>query len=219
MSRTVKSKAKSKNKSSLKVLIAAIVALVVACVLITVAILQNKSHIVTLPGQSDSEKFATEYTQVPENNPYTYRTGQEIIDILQHGTGVVFLGFPSCPWCQAYAPMLSEVASEQGIEKIFYHNTYDDWQNNTPEYQKITEILADYLQYDDEGKKHLYVPNVAFVKDGKIIGVDWETSKDTAGAKTPEEYWTAEKVAALKARLAEYMQQIKGDDCATTCDK
>ncbi len=158
---------------------------------------------------SDAEKFSAEYSNVEKDNLFVYRTGEEIIDILEHGTGVIFLGFPSCPWCQAYAPMLNSVAKEASITEIYYHNTYDDWKNNTAEYQKITEILSSNLQYDDNGNRHLYVPDTVFVKDGVIIGNDFETSKDTEGADAPEDYWTEERVAAFRTRITNYLAELK----------
>ncbi len=158
---------------------------------------------------SDAEKFSAEYSQVEEDNLFVYKTGAETIEILEKGTGVVFLGFPECPWCQAYAPMLNDLAKAAGLEKIYYHNTLSDWKNNTEEYQKITEILSSNLQYDDEGNRHLYVPDAVFVKDGVIIGNDFETSKDTDDAETPEEYWTSERVEDFKTRISSFLSQLK----------
>ena len=158
---------------------------------------------------TDAERFSAEYSEVEKDNLFVYQTGEEVIEILEHGTGVVFLGFPQCPWCQAYAPMLNSLAKEAGIEKIYYHNTYDDWQNDTKEYHKLTELLGSNLQYDEAGNRHLYVPDAVFVKDGVIIGNDFETSKDTADAKTPEEYWTDERVEAFNSRISSFLSQLK----------
>lgn len=158
---------------------------------------------------SDAEKFAAEYSEVEKDNLFVYKSGEEIVELLEHGTGVIFLGFPSCPWCQAYAPMLNDVAKTVGIDAIYYHNTYDDWQNDTDVYKKITEILGSNLQFDEAGNRHLYVPNTVFVKDGVIIGNDFETSKDTADAKTPEEYWTEERVDVFKTRIASFLFRLK----------
>ena len=91
--------------------------------------------------ETDSQKFAKEYSTVTEYNYYVYRNSEEIIKILEHGTGVVYLGFPECPWCQAYVPMLNEVADVEGLEKIYYFNILEDRKNNTKEYQKIANSL------------------------------------------------------------------------------
>ena len=68
--------------------------------------------------ETDGEKFAKEYDQVSEYNVYVYKNINEIIKVLEHGTGIVYFGFPECPWCQAYVPILNEVADIEGLEKI-----------------------------------------------------------------------------------------------------
>ncbi len=156
----------------------------------------------------EAKKFKKEYTKVADNNVYVYKKSDEIIKILENGTGVVFLGFPECEWCQAYAPYLDEVARELGVDKIYYYNIREDREKNTDTYKKIVELLKDKLQYDPEGNPRIYVPNAAFVVDGKIIGNDYETSKDTKGKESPEEYWTKDEVTDLKATLTKYMDEV-----------
>lgn len=165
----------------------------------------------------DSDKFSQDYTKVSEDNVYVFRTIDEITKILENGTGVVFLGFPECPWCQSYVVYLNEVAKEVGVEKIYYYNILEDRKENTAEYQKIVSLLSDYLQYDEEGNKRVYVPAVIFVKNGEIVGFDDETSLDTKGFDTPEEYWTEDEVDDLKSRLKDAMENVKVKAC-TDCN-
>ena len=174
----------------------------------------NKSETV----ESDNKTFASEYTLVGEDNIFVYRSAEEIINILEHGTGIVYLGFPECPWCQAYLPYLNDLAKDLHVEKIYYYNISEDRKNNTKEYQKMVEILNDYLQYDEEGKKRIYVPAVIAVNEGKIVGFDDETSLDTKGLDDPEEYWTDEEVKDLKAKLTGMIAKITGGKC-TDCNK
>ncbi len=171
--------------------------------------------------QSDAERFATEYTSVSKDNPFVYKSGQEVIDVIEHGTGVVFLGFPSCPWCQAYAGYLADVAKENGLDKIYYYNIYDARQNNTEEYQKLVQLLGGNLQYDEDGHRRIYVPDVVFVIDGRIVGNDLESSKDTAGESDPAAYWNDARVSALKSRLNAYVKQVvdANGNCNETCNK
>jgi thiol-disulfide isomerase/thioredoxin len=166
----------------------------------------------------DSEKFAKEYNTVTDDNYFVYRNIDEIIKILEHGTGVVYLGFPECPWCQAYVPMLNEVADIEGLEKIYYYNIYEDRKNNTDSYQKIVNIIGDYLQYDDEGNKRIYVPAIIVVSEGKIIGFDDETAYDTKGFEKPEEYWTKEEVSDLKKKLTTMISEVVDNSC-NDCNK
>lgn len=166
----------------------------------------------------DSQKFAKEYTTVTEDNYFVYRNNEEIIKILEHGTGVIYLGFPECPWCQAYVPFLNEIADVEGLEKIYYYNILEDRKNNTETYKKIVDIIKDYLRYDEEGNKRIYVPAVIVVSDGKIVGFDDETSYDTKGFELPEDYWTKEEKSELKKNLTKMISEIVNNQC-TDCNK
>ena len=144
----------------------------------------------------------------------------EIINILKYGTGVVYLGFPECPWCQAYVKYLNETAKDANIEKIYYFNILEDRKNNTEKYQEIVSILGDNLQRDDEGNLKVFVPNVSFVVNGKIIGNDYETSLDTKGFEKPSDYWTEEEVSELENTLSGYMKEVyKALYSCTDCNK
>ena len=157
---------------------------------------------------TDAEKFAREYTEVSKDNVFVYRDIDEIIQIMEEGTGVVYLGFPECPWCQAYVKYLDETAKEMGIEEVYYFNIKEDREENTKEYQKIVELLDARLQKDDEGNKRVFVPNVSFHAEGKLVGNNCETSLDTKDLDDPEEYWTEEEVKDLKASLTKYMNRV-----------
>ena len=165
----------------------------------------------------DAIRFSEEYTKVPEDNVFDYVSATKVIDILKNGTGVVYLGFPECAWCQQYVVYLNEVAKENGIDTIYYYNIKDARTNNTESYKKITELLKDYLPTDDEGNERVYVPDVTFVKDGVIVGHDNETSIVTDEDGTPETYWTNEKISSLKSRLSNYMNLVKETVC-TNCN-
>jgi len=167
---------------------------------------------------SDAIKFKEEYSKVDDDNLFVYRSIEEIIKILENGTGIVYLGFPECPWCQAYVPYLNEVAAKNEITKIYYYNILNDRKEETEEYKKILELLQDYVEYDNEGNKRIYAPTVIFVSNGKIVGVDSETAKDTKGYKNPEEYWTDKRVKALKERLDKYSKLAKEVICSD-CNK
>ena len=168
--------------------------------------------------ETDSEKFAKEYNSVTEDNYFVYRDIDEIIKILEHGTGVVYLGFPECPWCQAYVPMLNEVADIEGLEKIYYYNIYEDRKNNTASYQQIVNLIGEYLQYDEEGNKRIYVPAIIVVSEGQIIGFDDETAYDTKGLEKPEEYWTEEEILDLKQKLTTMISEVVDNSC-NDCNK
>ena len=150
---------------------------------------------------NDSQRFVLDYPLVGNDNIFIYRNVSEAADILENGRGIVFLGFKECPWCQLYAVFLHEVALEMGFDIIYYCDIREDRQNNSESYQRIIRILTGHLQYDDEGRQRVYVPDVSIVSRGRIIARDFETSKETLGYSTPQEYWNVERVNALKERL------------------
>lgn len=169
--------------------------------------------------EQDNIKFAKEYN-ISTNNVFVYKDINEIIKVMEHGTGIIYLGFPECPWCKAYVKYLNEVAIDVGIDEIYYYNILEDRKNNTDNYQKLVTLLGDNLQYDKEGNHRIYVPNVSFHIDGEVIGNDYETSLDTHELSDPQEYWTPNEVEELKETLTEYMQKVlrKLNSC-TKCNE
>ncbi|MBR3319721.1 hypothetical protein IKG20_00200 [Candidatus Saccharibacteria bacterium] len=196
------------------------IVLIVVCAIMAAVLLPFAVKKITEAVESDAMRFSSEYSSVETDNVFKYKTAEETINILEHGTGVVFLGFPSCPWCQSYAKMLNTVAKEHGVEEIYYYNIYNDRENNTENYQKFVSILDEHLQYNQLGEKRIYVPNLTFIIDGEIIGNDFETSKDTLGLENPDEYWTEERVSAWKSKVGDLLDKVKTKTgCKTTCNE
>jgi len=160
------------------------------------------------PLTTDSERFTLEYPLVGNDNIFVYRNASETADILSSGTGIVFIGFKECTWCQQYAVFLHEVAKEMEFEKIYYYDIREDRQNNNENYQRIIRILSGQLQYDDEGQQRVYVPDLTIVVGGRKLFRDYETSKETFDYSTPQEYWNEERVDALKERFRTGMKFI-----------
>ena len=166
----------------------------------------------------NSEKFSKEYTEIKDDNVYTYKSIDEIIKIIEHGTGIVYLGFPECPWCQRYVVYLNEVAKKENLEEIYYYNIKEDREKNTNDYQKLVSLLEKNLQYDKEGNKRIYAPSIIAVKNGEIVGFDDETAYDTKGHATPNEYWSDEEVKDLKKKLTTMIKEVNKVMC-TDCNK
>ena len=182
------------------------VVLIIVCALVAAVLLPFAIKMITKSVESDAMRFSSEYSSVEVDNVFKYQTAEEVIDTLKNGTGVVYLGFPSCPWCQNYAKMLNDLAKEKGVKEIYYYNIHDDRENGTEAYEKLVKILGNYLQEDNNGDKRIYVPNLTFVVDGQIIGNDYETSKDTLGLKDPNEYWTDERIATWKEKVGTLLE-------------
>lgn len=124
----------------------------------------------------DSLRFKNEYEAlngsipmtISENNPIKYLDFTETEQILTTGTGVIYFGFPSCPWCRNIIPVLFNTADKNNWDTIYYVNPRE-LKSNEKNYNKLLEILSNYLRESD-GKKVLYVPDVYFVKNGTIVG-------------------------------------------------
>ena len=159
------------------------------------------------PEITDASKFADEYTEISEDNVFVYASVDEIIDTLENGNGVVYLGFPECQWCQRYVVYLNDVAKKNNVDKILYYNIREDRNDNSENYLKIVDLLKDYLQDDEDGNPRIYVPAIIFMNDGKIVGFDDETSLDTKGCSNADEYWTEDEINDLKERLNEYIEK------------
>lgn len=147
----------------------------------------------------DSIRFQEEYKGVSKDNVFVYKTHNEINEMLEKGTGVIYLGFPSCPWCQAYVPYLNEVAKEMEIKEIAYFNILEARKNNTVAYQKTVSLLEDFLSTNDEGIKRIFVPEVIVVDNGVIKSHNNDTS--TLSGDDTSSYWTIKKVDEFKKTL------------------
>ena len=194
--------------------------------------LQNDS------ANNDALKFKYEYEnlnkkgykeiKIPDDNQIKYSTYEEIIDILTSGTGVIYLGFPECPWCRNAVPVLLDSVSETGIETVYYFNALSirdkkhlDENGNivvdekgTEEYKNLVNILYDYLgEYDglnDSSIKRIYFPTVIFVKDGKVKGLHVST---VDSQNNPNESLTIEQYDELKDIYVRNCLKISDASC------
>ena len=181
---------------------------IVAIIIILLIVFKNQIFYIQ-NNITDNLKFQREYLNVSEDNVFKYITIEDTISLLKGGTGIVYFGFASCPWCKAYVPILNEVTKENKVGTIYYYDIKDIRAKNTKEYQELVKILSDYLSSDMDENKRIYVPDVYFVKNGKIIGHNNDTSI-ISGADTSS-YYTEEVKENLKLKLTELMR--KTEDC------
>ena len=147
-----------------------------------------KNEYESLNGKANEKGEEYKNVSIDDDNNVTYIDENKVIDILENGTGVIYFGFPECPWCRNAVPVLISAADEVGMD-IYYFNAlsirdvkeldeYGDiitTKEGTKEYYKIIELLGDnadtYSGLDDESEKRLYFPTVVFVRDGEILGL------------------------------------------------
>lgn len=161
------------------------------------------------------KKITDEYTQLKSGEVFYYGNKEDLQDYISHGTGILFLGFPECPWCQAYLPVLEEILKENEMECMYY-NIYTEKKEDRDYYDAVASLLMsqndtseDIIQYDSDGKQVIYMPLVLFIQEGRIIAFDNETCTEDSSVISPEDYWTEEKLEALKDRLSQSVKVIK----------
>ena len=175
-----------------KINIILLIIIVVLLGVIVFLLIRNKDDNTTKNNEVNyAEKFAEEYTQVEKDNVFVYSDIEEIIDILENGSGVVYLGFPTCITCRENIDLLNEAAKEYNIDKIYYYNikpirtTFSLNENNelvtnkgTDFYYELLQILDDYLDFyklvssDDKeiiSEEKWLTPCMIFVKNGKLV--------------------------------------------------
>lgn len=173
------------------------------------------------------------YTKVTldDNNKFVYSNTTEIIDTLKNGTGIIYFGFPTCPWCRNSVNVLNYL----NVDKILYLDVLDlrdlyEVKNGSLEKLKeagngyyeilslLDEILDDYEVVDNgvtykTGEKRLYVPLVVGVKEGKIVGyhADTVTLDDD---QTPYDLLTKEQQEELKEIYDDIVNKVYNNTCS-----
>lgn len=102
----------------------------------------------------------------------------EIVKDSKGKTVVVWLGLPSCGYCQAYAPLLAEVAEEYDMTARYVDVTM----MSQEDYDVLVE-LEGVGEYAGFGSQFTGTPFTMFVKDGKIVGgINGYVEKDSIRA-------------------------------------
>lgn len=151
--------------------------------------------------------ISNDYNLTSETVVYETANIDEVINIVNNKYGIIFMCTPDTDWCKKYAEILNDVAIEKDIDKIYYLNIKYDRSMNTNKYQKLVNLLSEILLTDDTGNKRIYMPEVVFVRDGKIIAHDNETSFITNDV-TVDDYWSEENINRLKNKLYGYIDEL-----------
>ena len=154
------------------------------------------------------DKFISQYPKVTSGHKFVYAEPAEILDIIDGGDGVVFLGFPECPWCQQLVPIMQEAAQSEKIDKIYYLNIKESRANNDEVYQKLVTKLQDYLPKDDDGNPRISVPDVTAYRGGQIVGRFEQEATNDGEQVTPDTYWTSERKDRAVEQLREMMARV-----------
>lgn len=100
---------------------------------------------------------------------------QDVAQLIQDDASfVLYCAYGKCPWCQAITPVVWEVAAERG-EKVCLLDTRKDpsWVSNMDidNYELFVHYFGEWLEDDENGDPHLYVPFLVVVSQGQVAAV------------------------------------------------
>lgn len=105
---------------------------------------------------------------IPWDNRVKYLSEKEVLTFLKEKTGILYFGYNTCPWCRNAVPILIDTIKENNIDTIYYADIHKLDISSMKE--ELFSILDGYLETNEEGEIGLAVPDVYFIKNGKIIG-------------------------------------------------
>ena len=160
---------------------------------------------------------------VPEGLQVAFPTEEEALGLFRDGTGILYFGFPECPWCRTLLPVLSEVLTEHPEITLYcydlrperdeYRLDEDGGLRQTREgtafYVSLLSLLdgwiGPYQGLNDDSLKRIYMPTLVFLKDGVIQSVHINT---VDGQKSGYDPLTDEQREELKSVLTESVQAL-----------
>lgn len=154
-------------------------------------------------------KANTDYNLVTNSILYN-KSIDEINQIINKGTGIIFLCIKENEWCNYYASYINDVVSSNEIKEISYLDIKQDRAYNTSGYRKLINSLNSYLLKDDENNLRVFVPALIVVKNGVIIGYDGETAALFQNIEQSD-YWNSEKIDEFKNKINNFIVNYKED--------
>lgn len=155
---------------------------------------------------TDAERFSKEYTSIEKENPFVYVGSNRVLEILNNETGIILVGFSSNAWMQEYVKELYPVLKENSINKVYYYDVIEDRTKKAKNFRQIEDLLSKYLKITDMGAEYLFTPALIFVKDGKIINYDDETSLVSYDMR-PNTYWNEDAINNFRNKINTYLSE------------
>lgn len=234
-----------------KLLVLIIVLIVIIAGAFGVYAYKHKGEKTCKTEETDAIKFKREYEEYNDKNydngkPYfniglsnknlfKYITEEDAVKFLKEGTGVIYFGFPQCPWCRSLVPYLEEIGNDYGLKEIYYLNIKDIRdtykvenkkavvdKKGSDSYYELLKLLDEYLskftiadeknKVYDTGVKRLYAPTTVVVKKGKIVGFN----EGTVDSQAKFVALTESEITQLKEKLSNMFSQISSFVCTDT---
>ena len=165
-----------------------------------------------LPDEPDPNPLKEQYPEITGECVMIDASQEDIIAMLENGTGIVFFSWIDCPWCHGYIDMVNQAALDNGLT-VLYYDIYNDRSENSEFYQKVISLISDYVDlfaytadgeskaaYDSEGKPRIYVPYTVMVVKGKVIALDYQSSMESGFEENFEKFWNEEVAEGVTRR-------------------
>lgn len=156
----------------------------------------------------DNQRFAKEFSRVPDSNVFKYATANDVRMIASGNTGIVLFGTKN-EWVNYYADIVNTAAKDVGINNIYYYDFFKNRQDNNGTYEDIVQKLGNYVTVNDRGVKEIYAPTLLVMKNGRVLLFDSETAF-VSGNTYPGGYWDSyhrnEKIDDLIEVFTKYLE-------------
>lgn len=162
--------------------------------------------------------------EIPEDAPIVWLEADGLIDLMDGGTGVLYLGFPECPWCRTLLPALFEAMAQSDFDgNLYYYNAQQDRDflyldengeiavknEGTALYRMLLERLDAYLQpyagLNDPAIKRILFPTTVFLRDGEVVDVHCVTVDSQTDGFAP---LTDVQYGELRSSLTESLELL-----------
>lgn len=92
-------------------------------------------------------------------------------------TGILYIGFPSCPYCKEVKPIVYGIKEEYNCN--FKYIKLRDKNNNKlfsdKDKKNVYKYFSEYMDKNNDGTYTIYAPLVVVVKKGKVIDAHLST--------------------------------------------
>ena len=185
-----------------------------------------------LNGSEANNGYTYPKVALEDNNPFVYSSVNDAIKVLENGTGIIYFGYASCPWCRNAVNVLQHVNASEilYVDMSDQRDAYEvidgvltKTKDGTDGYYKLLElldsVLEDYIVDGvSTGEKRMYVPLVVGIKEGEIVGFH-EATVDLNDGQTAYNALTSSQQEELKDVYDEIASKVNTNVCDIDSDQ
>lgn len=156
------------------------------------------------PGNNARSSNKAEY-KIPQKETIKLK---DVPKLMEHGyTGILYIGYESCPYCQEVKPLVYEAKSNYSVnfKYIKLKNKNNDRLFTDVDKKNVYQYFHKYMDKNDDGTYTIYSPLVVAVKNGKVLNMHLSTvdGHDASVAKM-----TDEQRVIVQACINELFQEV-----------